>query len=198
MTISKQETDTGISLKEADKIENAVTEIMGNMKQGMNPQEATGLDPQFVESLYAQAYHLYNTGKYTDAAHVFRTLILMNAMEFKYVLGLAACHHLLKEYESAIKVYTVCSVLDPNDPLPYYHSSDCYIQLQDYLSAYVALKMTLKAAGEKVEFATIKERALLSLEGVQEDLKKTGGVVPETSPLYQSASKGSQKNNFPT
>jgi len=175
-------------MEEITELSSAVNEIAGNLKAGMSPQESTGLDPQFLESLYAQAYHLYNTGKYIEAAHIFRTLILMNSMEFKFVLGLAACHHLLKEYENAIKIYTICSVLDPNDPLPYYHTSDCYIKMQDYLSALICLEMTLKAAGERPEFLKIKERSLLSLEGVKVELKKI-------KDLEDAESKSETKNN---
>lgn len=179
-----------MSLSETDKIQGALAEITGNMKIGMNPQEATGLNPEFLESLYAQAYHLYNTGKYIDAAHIFRTLILMNSLEFKYVLGLAACHHLLKEYENAIKIYTICSVLDPHDPLPYYHSSDCYVQQQDFLSALVCLEMTLKMAGDRAEFAKIKERSLLSLEGVKQELKNRKSIAAESPESNQTTESG--------
>ncbi len=157
---------------EMDKLKGALDEIVGNLKMGSTPEEVTKMDPQYLEGLYAQAYHLYNTGNFADAIPIFRMLILLNSMEFKYVLGLAACHHLLKEYENAIKIYTVCSVLDPNDPLPYYHSSDCFIQLQDFFSALVALEMTLKKVGDRKEFAQIKERALLSLEGIKRELKQ--------------------------
>jgi len=187
---AKQENSTAeMHADEVEKLTGAVEEITNNIKSGMNPQEATGLDPQFLEGLYAQAYNLYNTGKFIDAAHIFRTLILMNSMEFKYVLGLAACHHQLKEYENAIKVYTICSVLDPNDPLSYYHSSDCHIQLKDYLSAYVCLEMTLKTAGERADFEKIRERSLLSLESVKHELKKLKDLERE------QLSKSKTENN---
>jgi|GEM_PF-714920 len=188
----REATLTDVSVGETGKIEGALAEITGNMKIGMNPQEATGLDPQFLESLYAQAYHLYNTGKYIDAAHIFRTLILMNSMEFKYVLGLAACHHLLKEYENAVKIYTICSVLDPQDPLPYYHSSDCYIQQQDFVSALICLEMTLKMAGKRAEFAKIKERSALSLEGVKEQLKKMKAPAVEKTQVSNQTTETDQ------
>lgn len=163
-------------LAKEEEVEKALAEL-GNkvMKQGMTPQEATGLDPQILESLYAQAYRLYNTGKYIDAAHMFRTLILMNAMESKYVLGLAACFHMLKEYKNAIETYTICSVIDPHDPIPYYHQSDCFVQMKDNLSAMLCLELTINAAGNRPEFSKIKERAILSLEGLKkEDVHEIG------------------------
>lgn len=162
--------DLKMIFRESKKLEKSFEELGNKMfKQGMTPQQATGLDPQFLESLYAQAYRLYNTGKYIDAAHIFRTLILMNSMESKYVLGLAACYHMLKEYSNAIQTYTICSVIDPRDPLPYYHSSDCYVQMKDFISAMLCLEMTINAAGERPEFSKIKERASLSLDGLKKE-----------------------------
>lgn len=157
-------------IKADEKLKAAMDEL-GNkiMKQGMTTQEAAGLDPQFLESLYAQAYRLYNTGKYIDAAHLFRTLILMNSMEPKYALGLAACFHMLKEYKNAIQTYTICSVIDPQDPLPYYHSSDCFVQMKDFLSAMLCLELTINAVGNRPEYSKIKERAVLSLEGLKKE-----------------------------
>lgn len=149
------------------------------MRQGLTTREATGLDSQLLEGFYAQAYRLYNTGKYADAGQLFRSLILLNSMETKYILGLAACFHMLKEYENAIKTYTSCSLIDPHDPLPYYHSSDCYVKLKDNLSAMLYLEMTINAAGNRPEFAKIKERAALSLEG----LKNGDNHAEESNPL---------------
>jgi type III secretion system low calcium response chaperone LcrH/SycD len=157
-------------IKVNEKLQEAMNELGEKiMKQGMTGQEAAGLDPQYLESLYAQAYRLYNTGKYIDAAHLFRTLILMNSMEAKYILGLAACFHMLKEYKNAIETYTMCSVIDPQDPLPYYHSSDCFVQMKDYLSAMLCLELTINAIGNRPEYSKIKERATLSLEGLKKE-----------------------------
>ena len=67
--------------------------------QGMAPKDAFGINPNALENVYAQGYRLYNTGKYIEALHLFRVLILFNAAEPKYILGLAACFHMLKEYK---------------------------------------------------------------------------------------------------
>lgn len=148
--------------------EKALKDLMTRMTvQNIPPQQAMGIDPQAMESLYSQAYRLYNTGKYSEALHIFRMLIIMNSTEPKYMMGLAACLHMMKEYKNAIETYSLCSMMDPNDPLPYYHQSDCCIQTKDWPSAALCLQMTIDAAGDKPEFAKVKERALLSLEGLK-------------------------------
>lgn len=140
------------------------------MKQAVTPKEAMGLSDSMVEGIYGQAYRLYNTGKYKDASQLFRLLIMLNSTEPKYALGLAACFHMLKEYKSAIQMYTLCGIMDPSTPIPYYHSSDCFLQMNDKVSALVSLEMAVKRSGEKAEFRTLKDRALLTIESLKKEL----------------------------
>ena len=133
------------------------------------------LTDEYVENIYAQAYRLYNTGKYDEAMHLFRVLIMMNSMEPKYMMGLAASYHMLKDYVNAIQTYMMCSVFDPSNPIPHYHSADCFIQMKDFFSAMMSLELTIERAGSDPRYATIKERAKLSLER----LKKQAALSPE-------------------
>src|SRR5580658_2269831 len=95
-----QEGSSADQLKNFDK---ALGEISNKMfKEGMSPKDAMEVNPQVLENIYAQAYRLYNTGKYVEASHLFRILIMINSLETKYMLGLAACFHMLKEYQNAI------------------------------------------------------------------------------------------------
>jgi type III secretion system low calcium response chaperone LcrH/SycD len=159
------------SEKQGEKFEQAFGELANKMwTQGMSPKEAMGISNSYLENIYAQAYRLYNTGKYTEAAHLFRILIMFNAMEPKYMLGLAACFHMLKEYVNAIQTYTMCSALDPQNPIPHYHSSDCFIQMKEYLSAMLSLELAIDRAGDKPEYAKMKERAQLSLESLKKQI----------------------------
>ncbi|MDP1879844.1 MAG: tetratricopeptide repeat protein, partial [Parachlamydiaceae bacterium] len=86
--------------------------------EGKTPQAALEINAEILENMYAQAYRLYNTGKYKEAIHLFRMLIMMNSMEPKYALGLAACFHMLKEFKDAVQTYMLCLILDPNNPIP--------------------------------------------------------------------------------
>ena len=142
-------------------------------KQGMSPKEAMGVSSGYLENVYAQAYRLYNTGKYGEAIHLFRILVMFNAMEPKYMLGLAACSHMLKDYADAVQQYTMCSALDPQNPIPHYHCSDCCIQMKEYLSAMLYLELTIERCGDKQEYAKMKERAQLSLESLKQQILST-------------------------
>lgn len=150
------------------QMESAFNELADKFfKKGLTPKDAMGINNNLLEGIYAQAYRLYNTGKYVEATHLFRMLILTNPAETKYLLGLAACFHMLKEYKNAIQTYTMCSILDPQSPLPHYHSSDCFIQMKDYLSAMLSLEMSISKAADRPEYAKMKERAALSLDSLK-------------------------------
>ena len=166
-----------------EKLDKALGELGSKMlKQGMSPKDAMGVNDTYLENVYAQAYRLYNTGKYAEATHLFRILIMLNAMEPKYMLGLAACFHMLKEYNNAIQTYTMYTALDPQSPIPHYHTSDCFIQMKDYLSAMICLELAIERAGDKPEYAKMKERAQLSLESLKKQVNSSpeGAEKPQT------------------
>lgn len=157
--------------KDSDGLGKALDQYISKVfKEGSSPQDALGLDKSILDSVYAQAYRLYNTGKYEEAIQQFRILIMMNSMETKYILALAACFHMIKDYPNAIQTYTMYSVLDPENPLPHYHTSDCFIQLKDYLSAMISLELAISRAEGKEQYSKIKERALLGLESLKSRL----------------------------
>lgn len=133
------------------------------------PKDIMGVSDAMVEGIYGQAYRLYNTGKYKDAAQLFRTMVMLNPTEPRYAMGLAACSHMLKDYAYAIEQYTYASMIDPDNPVPAYHSSDCCIQQGDKISAIIALEMAIKRAGNKPEYAVLKDRATLTLQSLKKD-----------------------------
>lgn len=142
------------------------------LEHGIKPKDVMGLNDALVEGIYGQAYRLYNTGKYKDAIQLFRLLMMLNATEPRYTMGLAACYHMLKEYDNAVGAYALCSTIDPGNPIPYYHVSDCYIKLNDKHSALLSLEFALRRVGEKPEYATIKDRIIRSIETLKKEIKE--------------------------
>lgn len=150
-----------------------IKEAIGRVsKEAVTPKDMLKLNDQYVEGIYGQAYRLYNTGKYVEAGKLFQLLVMMNSMEPKYIMGLAACFHMLKEYKSAIETYMICSMLDPDSPIPHYHCSDCYINLGDSLSAIVSLDIAIKRAGDKAEYQVLRDRSILTLESLEKENTK--------------------------
>ena len=158
--------------KESEDIRQALETLASNMfEQGLLPKDAMGLSDDMVEGLYSFAYRLYNTGKYDQAVQLFRLLILLNPTSAKFMLGLAACFHMQKEYEIAATSYILCTLVDPKNPLPYYHASDCYMQLEKPDLAIAALEACLKKMEGKEEFSAIRDRVQLALDTFQEKVR---------------------------
>lgn len=137
---------------------------------GRMPLEAMGFNNEKLDIVYGQAYRLYNSGNYNEAANLFRLLMVLDPTEVKYGLGLGACFHMLKEYENAVKTYVTVGIMDSTSPLPYFHASDCYIQMRDKASAILCLDMAVKRAGNKPEYQVLKDRALLSIDSLKQEL----------------------------
>lgn len=170
--------------KSAEKVAEKMSQEVGKkmeaaaenvMQKGILPKDAMGMDDQMLEGIYGQAYRLYNTGKYAEAGQIFRLLIMANSMEPKYTMGLSASFHMLKEYQYAVDGYTLCSIIDPDNPIPQYHAADCYIHLGDKMSAAAALKMAIKRAGERPEFHTLVDRAKLMIESLKNEISASAG-----------------------
>lgn len=161
--------------KEVDKLSKEA------LMQEMLPKNALGLSDAMVEGLYSQAYRLYNTGKYKDASQLFRLLIMIDSAEAKFSMGLAACFHMMKEYNNAISTYALCGIIDPDSPIPHYHASDCYMQMKDTISAIISLEMAIKRSSKKPEFQSLKDRAMMTIESLKKENKqsKQGGELPE-------------------
>lgn len=138
---------------------------------GMMPKELLGLNDAMIEGIYGQAYRLYNTGKYREAGQLFRLLVMLNATEAKYAMGLAACLHMIKDLKAAVEAYMLCSVIDPQSPIPHYHASDCYIQMKDRLSAVISLELAARACGDKQEYKTLKDRAQMTILSLKKEIE---------------------------
>lgn len=134
------------------------------INKGLLPRHALRLEDDTMEAIYSQAYNLYNQGKYKEASYVFRMLMMLDYVTPKYILGLAACLHRMKDYKNAANIYMLCSTLDATNPLPHYHSADCYLQLGFPAMAAFSLGMAIATAKDQPQYAVIKERARLMKE----------------------------------
>lgn len=143
------------------------TKMLG---QSMSPKDAMGITNDMLEGIYSFGYRLYNNGKYNDAAPIFRLLVLLDPGQAKYLMGLAACFHMCKDYLSASTTYSLCSLIDLDDPLPFYHASDCYLQLGEQETALKCLEISIAKMENRPQYAVLQERARLNYEALKEGL----------------------------
>ena len=71
------------------------------IQNGASIGSLIGFDKKRLELLYAIAYSLYNSGKFDDAAKVFRALCVYDGTQVRFWLGLGGSLQQLGKYESA-------------------------------------------------------------------------------------------------
>ncbi len=196
---SKSETARKVGDATKEEIRDAVEGVMSDVfEKGMLPKDAMGLSDSMVEGIYGHAYRLYNSGQYREASQLFRLLVMLNATEPKYVLGLAACYHLLGEYDNALMTYSVVEVLNPEDPMPCYHASDCYANLGLMDLAFDHLEYAREKCGNLPEYAILKDRIKLTVKNMKEvgkgdANKEEDEGVQEKKKQKKPATKGKEK-----
>lgn len=165
---SMKEGMTGITDEAREYMEENFFDIAASaLKKDLSIKTLAGVTDAKEEAIYGQAYLMYNTGKYKEASEIFRILITINSMEPKYLMGLAACMHMQKEYMAAASLYTMCGFIDPKSPVAPFHASDCYIELEDTLSAITALELAITLAGDREEYKALKEKSEVTLAGLK-------------------------------
>lgn len=175
-----QDTLQRINPASGKQAQNAIKNILeGALKKGIMPKTALKINDEAMEAVYTQGYNLYGQGKYKEASHVFRLLMLMDFTTPKYVLGLAACAHRLKDYENAANLYVLCSTLDPKNPLPHFHAADCYLQVKLPTIALLSLNVAIKTAGDQSQYNLIKERAMLMQKALEEQIGASNTMSPD-------------------
>ncbi len=183
-------------------------EMMGTMKElmekgfnkNLTPKDSLQLSNEVMETIYSHGYTLYNTGRYSESGYIFRLLIMLDYMESKYQMGLAACLHMEKRYLNAAQLYMMTAILAPGNPLPYYHAADCFIQIGSPSSATFMLQMAIEEADEKAEFGILTERCRMMKESLRESAEeeeKAGNVqllktVDDLNRLREEAGKKKQ------
>lgn len=166
-----KETIDSLGVQASEDVKKAIEKLVTDVyEKGMLPKDAMGLSDEMIESMYNFAYRLYNTGKYEQASHIFRLLIMLNPVESRFMMGLAASYHMRKDYYNAATCYTICNILDPRDPLPHYHISDCYIETGNIEQALQELELCILCSEKFPVFDAIKDRAKLTIESLKDQL----------------------------
>lgn len=120
-------------------------------------------DDTDYEFLYALGHSLYAQASYQEAMRVFGYLVMSNHMEKRFMNAFASSLQMLKSYKDAIKYYSLASVMDMGDPLPTFHTAECFIAIGMRDEAREALGYVLNQSTEP-EYAELQQRAQAMLE----------------------------------
>ncbi len=162
-----QESNPDASPDTRKKCEQVMIDVIEN---GKTPAEAMGLGEVELDTFYGIAYNLYQGGKYEQAKNIFFILSNLDGGDPKYWYGLAACNHKLNNFEKAREYYLVWSFLEPENPTPLYHASDCWLRLDLKREAIICLLMVINRCGDLPAYQKMKEKAKATQEKLKEEV----------------------------
>lgn len=187
-----EKTCKGLSDEEKKMQLDALTKVF---IEGQSPKEAMGIDESVMTIAYTKAYSLYNAGQYSESGDLFKVLVHFDPSNAKYHMGLAACYHLMGEYDLAITIYFITYLCDKTSPIPFFHMSDCFMKLEDLPSAYVALGYCANVSGSDPQYATLKTRCEKMMETIRIQLGQQEEVSPEDTEFFQQYKKSMQEDS---
>jgi type III secretion system low calcium response chaperone LcrH/SycD len=130
-------------------------------------KQVMGITPEIEETIYVAGYNLFQSGKYKEALKIFYSLVQLNNT-YRYNFAIAAAHQYAKEYTDAIGSYLICTQIEPENPVPFFHLYDCCMKSKNHLFAEVFLLNAIEMASKNPEYAKLKERAQLELEHLRQ------------------------------
>jgi type III secretion system low calcium response chaperone LcrH/SycD len=98
------------------------------------------LDDENVERFYAYGFAQYGSGRWGEAADVFRLLCTRRPLEQKFWFALGATLQEAGSYHEALNSWAMAALLKGEDPYPHFHAAECCISLQKQQDAAKALK----------------------------------------------------------
>jgi type III secretion system low calcium response chaperone LcrH/SycD len=112
-----------------------------------------------MESIYSMAYNLYNSEKYDDAQKIFQFLCFYDHFNKKYFLGLASCQCMLKNYDSAIDLFSFAAILDSTDPRAMLYLGDCHLKNNDKEKAKLAYEVCVETGNKSKNYKSYVTKA---------------------------------------
>lgn len=136
--------------------------LQEELQAGKSLGELVSFSEEAMQHFYEAAYQLYQSGRDKEAADAFFFLCTLHPAVQVYWLGLGMAEQCLNRFEEALSAYAMASLLEPQDPLPYYHSAACYHALQDAANARKSLEMALDYFGDDHDALKATARAALT------------------------------------
>lgn len=168
----------GVELTESDR--KKVKKILEDVViQGKSPKKAIGLTPQDLENMYCYAYNLFTHGKFLESRLMMEHLLALDPEDSRYAIGCGAAFQQLKDYQMAAGYYLLAYQIDPQDPIPLYYTYECFMRLNEPISALSMLDKIILTIEDKPEHAILKERVQKTIETLVQDIRNSGGGLEE-------------------
>lgn len=124
------------------------------------------------EGIYSLGYQAYSQGNYKQAIDFFRLLYMLDPLNDRNLFALGLALEKSGQFFEALTAYMACSYISSTNPVFYFRSGICFVELEEPESAYHMYGLTQKHCKGKKEFAVLFERAKLFSEGIRKNLTK--------------------------
>lgn len=171
VTIQKTiaELSPDISPQEKKKLAEAIEKALA---EGIPVKDTLKINDDTMEYLYAYGHRQFSIRKYDTAVRMFQLLYMLNPLDSRYALGVAAAYQMAKDYEKAIGWYLALSAIDEESPLPFYYMSDCFLKKLEPKASLEYLRKTVERCGDVPEYSSLKERALRMMMPLEAQIQK--------------------------
>ena len=115
------------------------------------------------EAMYALGHSHYSQQRYLDAAKCFGFLVTNNTTEPRFVSAFASSLQMLKQYRDAVQYHCLASIMDLENPLPTFHTAECFIALTMPEEARQALTAVISQCNAP-QWQELRERSEALLE----------------------------------
>lgn len=184
-----------------EAIKNKVNQAMQAIGTGRcTLKDAFGFGPDTMESFYYMGHGLFQKKNYPAARKVFHMLCMVDPIESRYYHALAATQHKQKDYLAAVKSYMSSYAYNQvEDPEIHFHCADCYLKMDDTISAIVSLGNCITACDErnqkhrliKMRSTTLRETLLKKVQEEHNEANKA--AEKQKMALKQAKSMAKQK-----
>ncbi len=156
-----------------ENIEATAAKILEEMDKGKSLHEAAGITVSMQEEIYVIAHDYYEQGRYNESLALFQMLARINPNSFRFIYGLAASYHQIKDFINASLGFFTALSLEPFNPMPAFYLADCFLNLESPEDASRFLDITIAICEEdrSGEYKKLMERCKLIRTSLKSKIK---------------------------
>ncbi len=139
-----------------------INAVLTSIANGATLKDLYGIPDSMMQATYAHGFRLYQSGRYDDAKLFFEFLCAHDMYNADYLLGLAAVHQQMKEYQKAIPLYSLSFDLDGTNHRAMLYAGQCKLFLKDREAARICFAIVAHGAADE----SLKKQAIAYLSGM--------------------------------
>lgn len=128
--------------------------------------ELINMPEALIEKMSQEGTDHYKNHAFDKALPYFQFLATAQSNAQPHWMKLGAIWMQLNSFEEALKAYAVASIIEPEDPLPYFFSAFCYSKLEKQTDMKLSLQQVLVLCDNKPYYNELKTEASFFLQSL--------------------------------